>query len=80
MVKKSLVPVSERALLARVNRQLIKQGQQLLRCPPNNVNAMRELGRFYVVNVNGGVECQHQDIEELAKELGVLRPYEKLAE
>ncbi len=80
MVKKQLVTVSERALLARVNRQLLKKSQQLLRCPPNNINAMRELGRFYIVNLHGSVECQHQDLEDIAKDLGVIKPYEKLAE
>lgn len=80
MAKKQLIPVSERALLARVNRQLIKTGEQIMRCSPKNVSAENELGRFYRVNVRVGGVQKHVDLEDLARELEVLKPYEKLAD
>lgn len=71
------VPISERALVARINRQLNKEDQQLRKCRPDQ-RGYGELGDFYIVGDRTGVEAQHVDIERLGKELGVLKPYEKL--
>jgi hypothetical protein len=74
MTKK--IPVTLRAILTRVNRKLAIEGQVLhtAREPRR-----RELGMHYVVG-SGGVVRTNVDAEEFARELGVLRQYEKIVE
>lgn len=72
--------VSERAMMARINRRLAKEGQKLCKTPPQS-RWFNDLGAFHIVNENQNViEAQHVDLEELAKELGTLKPGEVLEE
>lgn len=64
--------VSDRALLARVNRKLLKQDGQLVRVCREDSRWFNELGRYYVVDVKlNEVINKHVYLEALAGELGV---------
>jgi len=77
-MNKKLVPVSERALMARVNRKLKINGMALKRCKVDS--PWREkLGKFYVVDiVKDQVESTGISLIRLAKELKALKHYESL--
>lgn len=71
-------PVSERALLARINRKLVKDGEKLLRCK-QSTRAYAELGDYYVVDTGANVILSKNcDLEETGRELGVLAAWEEL--
>jgi hypothetical protein len=79
MAGKVKVPVTKRALIQRVNRALAKDGEQLK--ATKGAQAQLDLGEFYVVDVSlNAVSRKDVDLEKLARELGVLKPYEALAE
>jgi hypothetical protein len=77
------VPVTMRALVQRINRRLVKKdkrGDKLLACRDNSP-AIHELGAYYSINVGRNeISDTHVDPEKLGRELGVLQPWEKLAE
>ena len=74
------VSVSVRALLARVNRKLAHEYLVLKRCKSDS-RWYNELGDFYAVSISRNhFDAQHVELEKWAKELGVLKPYEKLAD
>jgi aspartyl aminopeptidase len=62
---------TERAILARVNRKLVKQGGRLLVCPENS-RWFNNLGRYYCVNNNNIITAQFVDLDDWAKELAVI--------
>ncbi len=73
------VGVSVRALLARVNRKLAHEYLVLKRCR-SDAKFYTELGDFYAVSIRTNyVDATHVDLETWAKEIGVLKPYEELA-
>ena len=78
------VPVSERALVARLGRQLRKQGKALKKCRADSP-WRHELGDYYVVLVAPGwgavmvqaaIEARHVDIEAMAREMGCMAEWE----
>ena len=70
--------VSERALVQRLNRRLTKQNEQLCACRQNSRD-WPDLGDYYLVDTEiNGIVGKHVDLENLAKEFGVLRGYECL--
>jgi hypothetical protein len=71
------VPVSTRALMARINRAL-PEGQQLKACRPWSV-LESFVGRYYIVGPDRLVRA-NVDLTELAQELGCLANYEELAD
>lgn len=74
--KRLRVSISERALLARINRKLAHKGEKL--CRSRGPQEQSEMGSCYIVNVQRGrIVARHVDPERLAKELGVLKPYEQ---
>ena len=77
----SKVPVSERALIARINRKLAHEGEQLRKKrSPWAAWGAADWG-FYAVDVNRNViTADHVDLESWGKELGALEPYERLVE
>lgn len=78
--KAEKVPVTERALLARLNRQLAKVGVTIKKCSRNN-SAHGELGDYYAVDVHGVTNGhKHIDLEAWGRKHGLLKPYESLAE
>ncbi len=80
MVKKGKVPVSERALFARINRVLAKEEKSLRRCREDS-SSYRDCGRYYIIDIRRNyVMNTDVDLAAFAKELGLLRPFEELSD
>lgn len=69
-------PVSERALLARINRKLNDGGRKLCRSKPSD-KSHETLGRFYLADEHSVLEA-HVDLVKLGRELGCLKDSETL--
>jgi hypothetical protein len=77
MTKHPKLPVSERAVIQRINRKL-KSDNEMVRKARGSA---RSLGEYYVIDFNRNwITGQNVDIEELARELGVLREWETVEE
>ena len=63
-------PVSERALVARINRALAKQRQALRRCR-EDARGFNDLGAYYLLDGNTVIDT-HVNIETLGRKLNVL--------
>lgn len=75
-MKKRTVPVTARAMTQRINRALAPNEQLKA---TRGARAQTELGAYYIVDVRrNAITRSRIDLEELAKELGVLQPYERL--
>lgn len=76
---RSTVPITQRALIQRINRVLARDGQQLKAYRGGKWES--DLGRYYIVDLNrnrllrGDVE-----LDDLGRELDVIAGYEKLEE
>lgn len=80
MPKKRFVFVTERAVLLRVNRKLNSCGERLKR---RRYDARRfdDTGRFYLIDVDRNfLVSADVDLEAFARELGALKPYEKITD
>ena len=70
------IPVSERAVTARLRRALAKDGKKLCACRPNS-RWYGDFGDWYIVTLsNNALDSTHCDLEGWARELGVMKPYE----
>lgn len=69
-------PVSERALVARINRALAKQYKKLRRCRMGT-QAFNNLGAYYLLDGNTVIDT-HVNIEALGRKLNVLGDGETL--
>jgi hypothetical protein len=77
MTKTNKLPVSTRALLARINRALRDQNRELR--PTKGHKAREEFGDFYVVDTGKNQLVEWNiDLAKYALELGCLQPYERL--
>ena len=77
-MKNGQVPVSERALVARVNRVLVKREEILKRCARSS-RWHGELGDYYIIDFNHNVILKKDvALEEIATELKALKAWEKL--
>ena len=66
--------VTRRALVQRINRVLAKRDEKLRKL-------RRSRGTYYVVNLQyNSIVAEHVDLEEAARELGALEPWERLEE
>ena len=73
------VPITLRALTARINRHLAGKGQALKRS--RGMTASAALGEHYVVDLTRNhVAVRYVDIESFARDLGVLAGWEELAD
>ena len=74
------VPVSKVALLARINRKLAGQGERLF--ARRGRAADREtMGDYYIIDTKKNIPIEFWvDLEDKARELGVLQPWERLAD
>jgi hypothetical protein len=82
MAKAEKVPVSERALIQRLNRKM-RDDDLMVRTTRPGTRAEFDLGRHYVVNwrINGIIAGgKNIDLEDYGREYGVLHPYERLAD
>lgn len=78
-MKKTLVSVSKKALIARINRRLAKDDEMLrtLRGERDRHN----LGDHYVVDVTRNlVVRKYVDLVDLGREIGALRGWERLVD
>lgn len=73
------VPVTSRALEARVRRKLASDGQKLCKAR-EGTRAYQDLGRYYIVDIaNNTVEASGiDDLEPMARELGLLGEYQSV--
>ena len=71
--------VSESAVVQRVNRKL-KRDMQMLR-KTRGARAFLDFGEYYVVDFThgGNIVDTQVDVEDLARELEVLKPWERVA-
>ena len=69
--------VSERALQKRINRQLAKENERLVKS--KGLKAKTELGEWYIINGINNILAWHCEIEKLGREIGVFKPSESLA-
>ena len=75
----ALVPITTRSLLQRINRKLAPEGRLLK--ATRGTRSLPELGEYYVLDTHRNIIInKHVDPIELAKKLGALRPYEKVAD
>ena len=79
MTATQTVPVTERALLQRINRRLAKDGEQVRKA--RTERARLELGDYYRIDVSGNVIVgKDEHLEKLGAELGLLQKYEHVVE
>ena len=69
--------LTKKAVIARINRKLAHQ-YEMLRTTRGS-RAYADFGDHYVVSAYGGIVDRHVDVEELGRELGVLREHDQLA-
>jgi hypothetical protein len=78
--KQITVPVTIRALMARVNRKLAHDGQKL--CVSRSHAEIQNLGNYHVVDThkNAVVDYHISDLEKWVRDSfsNVLNPFEKL--
>jgi hypothetical protein len=68
--------VTTRALVQRINRKLANENQKL--CATRGERSRAEFGDYYIVNLHSGnVTSWRINPDEMARQLGVLRPYEE---
>lgn len=73
--------VSECAIEARVRRALAREGEVLRKTRPGNTWVKVDLGDYYTEDPRTRFATRrHCDLEQLARECGVLRPGEVIAE
>jgi hypothetical protein len=78
MAKVNEVPVSERALIQRINRKLGESGLKIRAARPRAVSSV---GRYYVVDWRrNAIVDHHIDLEAYGRKHKVIQPYEGLAE
>lgn len=71
--------VSKTAAVKRVNRRLPREGKRL--CVSRRGGECANLGSYHVVDVRTNpVTASHVDLEDIARELGVLATNEKVAD
>jgi hypothetical protein len=69
------VPVTERSVVARVNRWLQANGEQLK--PARSERVRAQVGDWFILDVKlNGVVREDVSLEVIARELGALRDWE----
>ena len=71
--------ITKHALIQRINRKLAKDGKILKARRSEKV--ISDLGDYFIVDLyHNSIKGHHIEIEELGRELEVLKPYEIVAE
>ena len=73
------VQVSERAVVARLSRHLRKDNMFLKKCRTDSRWHL-ELGDYFIVDENRGIMEKNVDPEGMAREEGVMKPFEEMSE
>jgi hypothetical protein len=74
MMVKAMTSMS--AIEDRVRRKLKQKGQSLRK--PLSATSIRECGNYYILDDRNYIAAKHINLIDLAKELGVLKPGEKV--
>lgn len=78
-MKRQTVPISERALIQRINRALKKDGEILKKARSTTTSSA--VGDFFIVDTNlTGIVHRDIDLEDLGRKLKVLQVFEHLEE
>ena len=79
MAKTPKIPVTRRALMQRLNRKLRHDGKRI---DASRTQQMRDqYGDFHMVDFTRNQLIEwHIKPEEMARELGVLKPYEQIVD
>jgi transcriptional regulator with XRE-family HTH domain len=73
------IPLSDRALIARINRKLLETQAVLKICRGrSDTKRMKTCGRYFIVFMGTGKIICNVDLEALARDIGCLQPYEYL--
>lgn len=83
MATKRTVPVSERAVVQRINRKFLSEDGAPARelKKTRGARALLDLGDFYVLNTRRNfIDEHHVDPDDLGREMGVLAEYEYIVE
>lgn len=76
-MKKAFVPVTERAIVQRINRRLKPDLLQLKKCRDGRWHD--ELGDYYLLDLNrNSIDEKHVDLATMAKELKVISDFEQV--
>jgi hypothetical protein len=79
MTKRPKVPISERALIQRINRKLKPEDQMLRTTRGERWRSSQ--GNHYIIDFNRNwMVADHVDVEDLGRELGVLAEWEHVVE
>ena len=79
MKKEMKIPITKRALAQRINRKLATEGEKLVKARSERLAL--ELGDYYAVDIGRNcVSRKDFELEGLGRQLGVLKPYEKVIE
>jgi hypothetical protein len=74
--KPIFVPLTRRALYQRLARALARSGKTLRKA--RAAPARRHVGEYFILSDNDGIVAHHVDLQQLAREIGVLQTYEQL--
>ena len=69
-------PITERLVMARINRMLT-DGRQLHKCRPNSKMFAR-CGPYWLQGGDGSILQDHIDLEKLGRETGVIAKWETM--
>ena len=73
-------PVTSRALYARIKRHLEKDGIKLC-ASREGTRTHQDFGRYYSISLtDNAIETKDIDLEELGRELGILKDWEEVGE
>lgn len=77
MSETQTIPVSTRALLARIGRKLARDGESIRAMSPAS-RWYAQYGPYYVVDANNAITTYKiSDLGEFAREVGMLKPFER---
>lgn len=72
------IDLTKRALIQRINRTLAKTDRKL--CASRSVATKAAWGEYHLISLSADMVCAlHVNPEELGRELGAIRPWEKVA-
>jgi hypothetical protein len=76
------VPVTERAIIQRINRKFATEKGKASRQLKKSKGSIKEhIGDFYILDPTaGGITTRFVDVEKLARQLGVLADWEYFQE
>jgi hypothetical protein len=73
------LPVTRRAIIARINRKLAPESRRLKKT--RGMRFYQDLGDYWIVDHGrNAVDDTHVDVEALARELKVIHPREKITD